>query len=463
MGRHRKRACQPLILTIYHKWACLMLLGVLSMQFAAISGDTAEVRFNMSDILNTKYVITNFRGRTFCAQFENDVCTELYPVMEESLVGNIYIGRVENVVKNMNCAFVEIQKGVKAFYPLEDNKRHIFLNRKNNTAVNQGDFLLVQVCNDAVKTKPATVTSKISLSGKYVVLSSDVTKVNISSKTRKNLKCIEYQQRLIEDFDFNVLLSEANIAADTSLGDYGFILRTNSAETEYESVYREAVRLVDTYAAIIKNALFGRALTCLYNAPAAYVENILSTPEENLHEIITDDRIVYDTLKKSLSKDTTDRIRLYNDKLLSLKNLYSLESELESALKKKVWLKCGGYLVIEPTEALTVIDVNSGKCVSKKYGISAKEDTISKVNLEAAKEIAKQIRLRNISGIIVVDFINMKFDENNVELLTTLKRLLKNDSVTCSLIDITKLGLVEITRRKNGKTLAETLDSSDND
>lgn len=416
----------------------------------------------MSDILNTKYVITNFRNRTFCAQFENDVCTELYPVMEESVVGNIYIGRVENVVKNINCAFVEIQKGVKAFYPLEDNKRHIFLNRKNNTAVNQGDFLLVQVCNDAIKTKPATVTSRISLSGKYIVLSSDVTKVNISAKTRKNLKCIEYQKRLTEDFDFNVLLSEANIAADTSLGNYGFILRTNSAEADYESIYREAERLVDTYASIIKTALFGRPLTCLYNAPAAYVENILSTRNDNLSEIITDDRIVYDMLEKTLPKDTTGKIRLYNDKLLPLKSLYSLESEFESALKKKIWLKCGGYLVIDPTEALTVIDVNSGKCVSKKHGINAKEDTISKVNIEAAHEIAKQIRLRNISGIIIVDFINMRFDENNVELLTTLKKLLKNDSVTCSLVDITKLGLVEITRQKNGKTLAEILQSSAN-
>lgn len=413
----------------------------------------------MSDILSTKYVITNFCDMTFCAQFENDVCIELYPVMEESLVGNIYIGRVENVVKNINCAFVEIQKGVKAFYPLEDNKRHIFLNRKNNAAVNQGDFLLVQVSNDAIKTKPATVTSKISLTGKYVVLSADVTKVNISSKNRKNLKCIEYQRRLIEDFDFNVLLSEANIAADTSLGNYGFILRTNSSEAEYESIYKEAVHLVNTYAAIIKNALFGRALTCLYNAPATYVENILSTPKDNLLEIITDNRIVFDMLKKTLPKDTADKIRLYNDKLLPLKNLYSLESELEAALKKKVWLKCGGYLVIEPTEALTVIDVNSGKCVSKKHGINAKEDTVSKVNFEAAKEIAKQIRLRNISGIIIIDFINMKFDENNVELLTTLKKLLKNDSITCSLIDITKLGLVEITRQKNGKTLAEILNS----
>ena len=259
-----------------------------------------------------------------------------------------------------------------------------------------------------------------------------------------------------------MLLSEANIAADTSLGNYGFILRTNSAEADYESIYREAERLVDTYASIIKTALFGRPLTCLYNAPAAYVENILSTRNDNLSEIITDDRIVYDMLEKTLPKDTTGKIRLYNDKLLPLKSLYSLESEFESALKKKIWLKCGGYLVIEPTEALTVIDVNSGKCVSKKHGINAKEDTISKVNIEAAHEIAKQIRLRNISGIIIVDFINMRFDENNVELLTTLKKLLKNDSVTCSLVDITKLGLVEITRQKNGKTLAEILQSSAN-
>lgn len=408
----------------------------------------------------TKYVITQMQNRTFFARFEDESCTGIFPVEEESVVGNIYIGRVENVVKNLNCAFVEVQKGMRCFYSLDDNKKHHFLNRKNNTAVNQGDYLLIQVVNDAVKTKPATVSSNLCLSGQYLVLSSDVSNVSISLKTKKDPVCIAHQNRLLHDFNFDVLKDELNVSPEQQhIGSYGLILRTNSVYAAYEDILKEAKTLVNCYGKIVKTALFGRAFTCLYMSPASYVDEILGTPIDALSEIVTDDRITYDMLAKSMPADIAGKLRLYHSKLQPLKAVYALEKELEDALRSKVWLNCGGYLVIEQTEALTVIDVNSGKCVNKKRSEAAKEETLAKVNFEAAVEIARQIRLRNLSGIIIIDFINMKYDAHNVELLTRLKQLLSADRIKTVLVDITKLGLVEITRQKNGKTLRETMQS----
>lgn len=151
------------------------------------------------------------------------------------------------------------------------------------------------------------------------------------------------------------------------------------------------------------------------------------------------------------------KVRLYKDEMLELYKLYDIKKQLEQASAQKVWLKCGGYIIIEQTEALTSIDVNSGKCISKKSGEAAKEDTVYKVNSEAADEIARQIKLRNLSGIIIIDFINMKSEDNTQKLMSGLRHLFKNDKVTTTLIDITKLGLVEVTRKREGVTLLQAL------
>lgn len=169
-------------------------------------------------------------------------------------------------------------------------------------------------------------------------------------------------------------------------------------------------------------------------------------------EILTDDPQIYRQLSEGdhpLLKQKS--IRFYDDPAISLRLLYSLERGMEEALDTRVWLKCGGYLVIEPTEAMTVIDVNSGKNEAKKAG----EDTYYQVNLEAAEEVARQLRLRNLSGIIIVDFINMAEKERQKELLETLKNLTTGDRQHPRIVDMTPLGLVEITRKKSHPTLAE--------
>ena len=173
-------------------------------------------------------------------------------------------------------------------------------------------------------------------------------------------------------------------------------------------------------------------------------------------EIVVEDVELYEEIKTFLEKHQPEdlkNLKLYQDKLLPLHKLYSLEKEIEHALNERVWLKSGAYLVIQPTEALTVIDVNTGKCVSKKKD----DETMLKINLEAAREAARQIRLRNLSGIIVIDFINMDNENSMQALLEFFQRELKKDAITTTLVDVTKLQLVEVTRKKVRKPLHEAV------
>ena len=184
------------------------------------------------------------------------------------------------------------------------------------------------------------------------------------------------------------------------------------------------------------------------------MSDIKDIPHTDLEEIVTDDTKIYNELQNVFSNisDYAEKIRLYQDNF-SLSKLYCIETKLQEALQKKVWLKCGGFLVIEPTEALTVIDVNSGKYEKKGDA----EQYYKKVNEEAAIEIAKQLKLRNISGIIIVDFINMAVESNQKELLELLAQLVSKDTVKTYVIGMTSLGLVEMTRAKAEKPLREQI------
>lgn len=388
--------------------------------------------------MGTKYVITHCNHHCISALFHDDICRELNVLDETGLTGRIYVGRVENVVKNLNCAFIEIEKGRKCYYSLEDNRNHIFLNRKNTDKVTTGDFLLVQISREALKTKPATATCKLSLSGEYVVLSTDVKSVYISGKTKSNEHCRLLQENLIEHF-----------FTGQKQPDFGFILRTNSSQAEPAAVLEEAQKLAGQYMQIRKKAAFSKALTLLYKPLPPYIEDLKNLRLTDLEEIITDDVEIYNHVIENINPVIRKHIRFYEDDLLPLYKLYSLETIITRALNKKVWLKSGGYLIIEQTEALSVIDVNSGKMVKKN-------DSYLKTNLEAAAEIARQLTLRNLSGIILIDFINMKEQAEQEQLISALKEALRNDSAGAVYIDMTKLGLVELTRKKNGKSLQET-------
>ena len=205
---------------------------------------------------------------------------------------------------------------------------------------------------------------------------------------------------------------------------------------------------------ILEKGIHQSPFSLIYREQSTYVQHILNTSQHTLEEIITDDIDVYNELKAALaiSDIMQNKIRYYQD-AFSLSKLYSLDAKMDEAVSKKVWLKCGGFLVIEPTEALTVIDVNSGKFEKK----SGSEEYYKKVNEEAAIEIARQLKLRNVSGIIIVDFINMSSKESQEALLDKLSHLVAKDHVKTFVVGMTSLGLVEITREKKEKPLWEQI------
>ena len=208
---------------------------------------------------------------------------------------------------------------------------------------------------------------------------------------------------------------------------------------------------------IKENAIHRTAFSLLYKADSFYLQQLRNSYTGELDKIITDVKSVYTEMEEYLSvyqPEDKGRLTFYEDKNLSLASLYNITRDLERALQPQVWMKSGAYLVIEPTEACTVIDVNTGKCDSKRKD---RQKTFLKINLEAAKEVANQIKLRNLSGIILVDFIDLEQEEDRATLMHELHELLKKDAIPTNLVDMTKLQLVEITRKKQKKPLHEQI------
>ena len=404
--------------------------------------------------MNYKYIITKVEDNLICALYCDSVCHYLKVIDNGSILNNIYIGRVENVVNNINAAFVEIKAGIKGFYSLEN--KTIFLNQKNNNKVNIGDRILVSVSSDAHKTKPCTLCSKLTITGKMLVLTNDVKSVYVSKKI-KSL----YDSSVIEKLIDIVKKFNERIKADYNISnvDAGFIIRTSSVNASTEELFNEANSLLENYEDMIRKSIYGVFYSLVYEEKPEYFTDIIHYLVNDNFEVITDIKKIYNSLEQSFNNVN---IRYYEDDFLPLYKLYSVEKELKSALSKKIWLKSGGYLIIEQTEALTVIDVNTGKNTKKAKNDEAALKSFHQTNEEAAAEIMKQLKLRNISGIIIIDFINTNSEYDNM-LMSELKKLAKKDTVLTTIVDITKLGLVEITRKRNGKSLKELIRMNNDD
>ena len=268
------------------------------------------------------------------------------------------------------------------------------------------------------------------------------------------------------------LLTEAGIIADgcfvqglvagrfpgTIIPSVGLVVRTRAAEfcpeSNRERLKEQFSSILERFVSFLGSCMHRTGRVCVLE-PECMADRILPqlvSPDE-FSEIITDDPAVYTELKKyaEIHLPSTP-CRLYDDSMLSLSKLYNLDSKIDEAFGERVWLKSGAYLIIQPTEALTVIDVNSGKFEARKGN---DDQTAWKVNTEAAVEIARQLRLRNLSGIIVVDFINMRAEESRAGLLRQMKGLVQDDRIRTNVVDMTPLGLVEITRKKIMKPLWE--------
>lgn len=387
--------------------------------------------------MSHELMITQYENHTCACYYEDNQLTELQ-LITPSILGNIYVARVQNVVKNLDAAFVEIQPGIVCYYSIKENVPH-FLNKKNTDRLAAGDEILVQVHSDAIKSKAPTIGSELRLTGNLVVVTYGAGKVGVSRKLPNDEKTQEMKSRL----------------EDGLPKGYGAILRTNSYESTIEEVQAEFEYLLKKLTALVEQAGYHKAYSCLYQEQTMLRKLVLDYNNPDLTRIITDLPEIETELQNYLIESDKNKIQLYSGELQPLYALYRLDRDWKEITGKRVWLKSGAYLVIEQTEAMVVIDVNTGKAVNKKK----REEHFRKINEEAATEIARQLRLRNLSGIIMIDFIDMENMTHKEDLIRHLCREIKKDRVQTTYVDMTRLNLVELTRKKIQKSLAEQLES----
>ena len=390
----------------------------------------SQIQFNNKTCLATALVDTDI---------DRIIDLQIAAKDKESLLGNIYVGKVSKIAPHINAAFIDIKPNFSCYYPLGKNKVFYATSIPKRDTLKAGDELLVQVTAESLKEKIPTVTSHLNIASQYAVLSYGKKGVGISAKLTDTEKL-----RLKE------------LLAPYASKEYGIVARTNAANAPDEAVLSDVQGLVARWDEVRH---LGDTRTCyslIDTAKPDYIQALDGIKNDNLVEIITDDKDVFTYLQNyshHSGVDYSEKLRFYDDKMLSLAKLYSLESTLDNACKDKVWLKSGGFLVIQQTAAFVAIDVNSGKFQSKKEAAK----TYQKINIEAAAEIAIQLRLRNLSGIILIDFINMKSEIDQEFLLETLQKQLRQDNMKAVVVDITPLGIVEATRKKARKSLAEQI------
>lgn len=366
---------------------------------------------------------------------ENNRLVEFYQNsgQDKKLAGNIYRGRVANVIPGMEAAFVDIGVGKNAYLYVRDalDKDLLYNNEKYNIEdiLKVGDEIIVQVVREPIGNKGAKVSSHITLPGNFMVLTPFSKSVNISRKIQDR----EEIKRL------------STLGKEVRQGDIGFIFRTKAAGVEEELFIEEYKNLVQLYQKIERERNFLPCPKLIYKEMNLIDRVLRDVYREDIHRLIINDKDEYEALLR-LKEEELPGLR----QKLELKEAFNIDydkdigNEINRAIGRKVGLKSGGSIIIDETEALTVIDVNTGKYVGK----TNLEKTVFKTNMEAAKEIAIQIRLRDIGGIIIIDFIDMKNKEDENSLLRELKKALDRDRNRPNIIGITKLGLVEITRQK---------------
>ena len=384
-----------------------------------------------------QFVFTEWNKKKLGILFEDGKAMEIRCYEADSILGNVYRARVSNLSPNINAAFVDIKKGESCYLSMDDY---------HGEKLKGGELVTVQVVRDKIKTKRYAVTTDISLQGDYAVTTL-FAPVGVSSKItdsarKKELKTL-MQNLLIAEQDAQFYLAEGNVAEIERIKKLtlGGIIRTQAEHAEDAAITREIEGQARLLYSIMKKSEYATQYTCLYHTEVEYIKDIRRMHALQDVEIVTDIPEVTEAISE---------IPLYTDEY-TLTLRYSLASLLEKTLSKRAYLKSGAYLVIEPTEAMTVIDVNSGKSIKGKNA----EEQFLKINIEAAKEIARQLRLRNISGIVMIDFINMKEESHNHELMKNLAEYVRTDPVRTTVVDMTKLGLVELTRQKGKRALHE--------
>ncbi len=369
----------------------------------------------------------------------------------EARVGSIYTGKVGRILKNTNSCFVNIGKA-EVFLKLKE-KGHILYSHKYSKGeeIKEGDEIVIQIKNAGIKDKNPTGTSKISLKSDHLVLIFNERGIhcskNLSSELKKNL--VSITEEIISD-NFKKYEEKGELPAIIFRSNISDILKDKCNEKNLSSIKNEIISLFTEYFSFINKASHMSPFMLLKEERMHFIDRLLNI-KEKVDDIITDIPSIYDKLlKEEFLQDKN--INFYEDDF-SLIKLYSLSKLLKDATSRIVYLKSGANITIDQTEAFNMIDVNSSH--SSNLKAKTNDDFLYKINIEAAKEISKQIRLRNLSGIIIIDFINMKDESLLNDIMRKLREYVKNDYVKVNVIDKTALSLVEITREKKYSSLKE--------
>jgi ribonuclease E len=375
------------------------------------------------------------------AVLEDETIVEHYAARarDRSLVGNIYLGRVQNVLPGMDACFVEIgeaRNGV--LYAGEvgiageegDDVPRI------ETVLQSGQTILVQVTKDPMRAKGARLTALVSVAGRHLVLVPRASTIGVSRRLSE-----EERARL------------KDIAQELRPEGHGLIVRTAAEGASRTDLQRDLKRLLETWQQISEKAEKADSPAVVYQEPELELRVIRDLFNRGVARCVVDDPALESKLRSYIRRTTPDldhRLELYEGDLPIFEN-YRVAEQIRKSLDRKVWLPSGGHIVIERTEAMTIIDVNTGKFVGK----TNLEETVFRTNKEAAVEVARQLRLRDIGGIIVIDFIDMEDLENRDEVIRVLRAELEQDRTRTQVFDISPLGLVQMTRKNVSAGIVE--------
>ncbi|MHB8893903.1 MAG: Rne/Rng family ribonuclease [Candidatus Geothermincolia bacterium] len=389
-------------------------------------------------------VVTCQKGRCRLALLEDDVVAEVYleRSKKRSVVGNIYVGRITTVLPGMSAAFVDIGVGKNALLYLQDlvlmeDGSHV-KPRRIGKALKSNDSIVVQVTKDPMGNKGARLTTYLSLPGRLMVYMPQSKRSGVSRRLpeRERERLRKLQKEIKRD-------------------EGSTIIRTAAAKARKKDLQRDVDYLVKQWEETQAKITGAKPPTLVYSEPDLAVRVVRDTLTRDFKTVYVDNKTESGRIRDYLNRsapELLDRVQLYKEKE-PLFGKYGVDKAIEAALRRKVGLPSGGHIVIDEVEALTAIDVNTGSYTGKK----SLEDTVLKTNLEAAVEVVRQLRLRDIGGIIVIDFIDMENPENRTKVLDTLEAELERDRTKTQIVTLSRLGLVEMTRKNVTEGLADIM------
>jgi len=411
--------------------------------------------------MHKEILIDTSHGEIRIAAVENGKLVELYLDQEDAghYAGDIYKGRVEDVLPGLGSAFVDIGHEKRGFLHASDvvltgiedidevfsesqgEREHFASTAKGSIrdALRTGQDIIVQVTKESIGEKGPKLTTAITIPGRYLVLMPFAHRINISSRIENACE----RERLRE------ILEGVKPAA------HGFIVRTAAEGVEPAFIFHDLEELMATWQRVVTAFERKRAPALLYKDKDLLERVLRDQFTDDVDILITDSLATYErvtALAENYAPKLVSRVRLYDDDH-PIFDAFGIEAEIERMFRRKIWLRSGGYIVIDEAEALVAIDVNTGRFLGRE----GQEDTILKTNLEAAAEIARQVRLRNIGGIIIIDFIDMELPENKKLVLATLKEHMARDRARSKILELSELGMVEMTRQRQRGSLVSAL------